>query len=108
MIQSRKCVTQHPPPLRLHPSILSKAAVDIATLATAMAVAEELATERMETEVVLVRKGHRNVIFRVADDRGGMEVDIIMVEEEEEGVEEVVGGTGVMVGGVMLLRDQFW
>ena len=107
MIQSRKCVTQHPPPLRLHPSILSKAAVDIATLATAMAVAEELATERMETEVVLVRKGHRNVIFRVGDDRGGMEVDIIMVEEEEA-VGEVMGGMGVMVGGVMLLRDLFW
>jgi len=81
--------------------------VDIATQSTGMAVAEELATERMETEAVLVRKGHRNVISRVGDGRGGMEVDIIMVEEEEA-VGEVMGGMGVMVGGVMLLRDLFW
>lgn len=95
-----------PSPTYIHPSILSKAAVDIATQTTGMAVAEGLAMERMETEVV-DRKGHRNVISRVGDDRGGMEVDIIMVEEEE-GVGEVVGGMGVMVGGVILLRDRFW
>ena len=109
--QSRKCVTQHPPPLQLPPNTLStlnKAAVDIATLATPMAVAEELAMQGMGQEAV-DRKGHRNVIFRVGGDRGGMEVVIIMVLEGEGVGEVAVGMVGIQAMVVrVILRGRSW
>ena len=106
--QSRRCVTQHLLPTYSLPSILSKAAVDIATLATPMAVAEELAMQGMGQEAV-DRKGPRNVIFRVGGDRGGMEVVIIMVLEGEGVGEVAVGMVGIQAMVVrVILRGRFY
>ena len=82
--------------------------MDIATLATAMAVAEELAMQGTGQEAV-DRKGHRNVISRVGGGRGGMEVVVIMVLEGEGVGEVAVGMVSIQAMVVrVILRGRSW